>query len=118
MGKGCMEIIRERERRKETIVEEAKRWAKSLTFKCTAILIGSYARGDFNLWSDIDIVLISEFKGSPLERLKILDINPGFQVIPLTPTEFKILVKKKDPLAVEALEYGIILRDDGYLKMN
>ncbi len=28
------------------------------------ILFGSYARGDFNLWSDVDVIIISDaFKG-------------------------------------------------------
>lgn len=38
-------------------------------FKVSAILIGSYARGDFNKWSDVDVLLIAEFAGNPLERL-------------------------------------------------
>ncbi len=29
--------------------------------KTTLILFGSYARGDFNLWSDIDIIIISDY---------------------------------------------------------
>jgi Nucleotidyltransferase domain. len=35
-------------------------------------MIGSYARGDFNRWSDVDLVVISDFKGNPLERLEKL----------------------------------------------
>ncbi|MEM2082508.1 MAG: hypothetical protein QXK34_02080 [Candidatus Bathyarchaeia archaeon] len=49
---------------------------------------------------------------SPIERLKALDPPPGFQAIPLTPGEFERLMAKRDPLAVEALESGAILRDD------
>jgi hypothetical protein len=108
-----MEIFKRRKKLKEKVTQKASKWAKGLPFKVTAILIGSYARGDFNLWSDVDILLISdEFKGNSVERLKLLSVPAGFQVIPLTPKEFKSLVKKGDCLAIEALKFGIILRED------
>lgn len=108
-----MEIIEKRKKLTEKVTKKASKWAKGLPFKVTAILIGSYARGDFNLWSDVDILLISDdFKGNPVERLKLLNIPAGFQVIPLTLKEFKILVKKEGCLAIEALTSGIMLRED------
>ena len=106
-----MEAIKERVRAREGIVNEAKAWAQKLAFPATVILIGSYARGDFNLWSDVDLLLIADFRGSPLERLKGLDFPAGFEVIPLTLSELLRLVEKRDVLAVEALN-GIYLRDD------
>lgn len=115
-----MEVITRRRELRERAIEEAKNWAKKLPLNLTAVLIGSYARGDFNLWSDVDILLISEdFMGGPIERLKALDIPPGYQAIPLTPKEFRRLQEKKNQLAKEANEYGIILRDDlGLLRQN
>lgn len=108
-----MEIIEERRRLREKRISEARELASKISFKATAILIGSYARGDFNLWSDIDILVISEeFVGSPLERLKSLDVPPGYQVIALTPKEFKILLERREPMAMEAVESGVVLRDD------
>lgn len=71
------------------------KWARRLPFKATVILIGSYARGDFNLWSDIGIVLVAGFKDSPLERLKEIDYPLGYEVIPLTINGFKKLVKRR-----------------------
>ena len=108
-----MEIIKKRRKLRKTCIEKSKRWVSNLPFKLTAVLVGSYARGDFNLWSDIDILLISrEFKGNPIERLKKLDIPAGFQVIPLTEKEFKTLLQKKEPLTLEATQKGVILKDD------
>jgi hypothetical protein len=108
-----MEIIKKRKKLRERVVEKASEWAKGLPFKVTAILFGSYAKGDFNLWSDVDILLVSdEFKGNPVERLKPLDIPAGFQVIPLTLKEFERLAKKEEHLATEALKFGIVLRED------
>ena len=107
-----MEIIREREKTRRKVISEAKAWAKTLKFKSTVILVGSYARGDFNLWSDVDILLIANFRGNILQRLKNINYPPGYEVLPLTPEEFFRLVNKKDPLALDALSYGIILRYD------
>ena len=107
-----MEIIKQRRCLRKKVIEEAERWARSLPFKATAILIGSYARGDFNLWSDVDVILISEFRGSPIQRLAQIDFPPGYEVIPLTLEEYKRLAEKGARLAVEARKHGVILRDD------
>jgi len=107
-----LKILEERRRHREEVINEVKQWAMDLPFKATVILIGSYARGDFNVWSDVDIVLISELTGSPLDRLKKINYPPGFEVIPLTLDEFLRMLKKKNPIAVEAIERGVILRDD------
>ena len=114
-----MEVIKRRRKLRERVITEAKAWATKLPLKLTAVLIGSYTRGDFNLWSDIDILLISDdFKGAPIERLKVLDIPPGYQVIPLAPKEYRKLLAKKNPLATEANESGAVLRDDLGLLMS
>ncbi len=84
-----------------------------MPFKLTAVLVGSYARGDFNLWSDVDILLISrEFRCDPVRRLEQIDIPAGFQVIPLTEREFQTLLEKNEPLILEAMEKGVVLKDD------
>ncbi|MEM2739840.1 MAG: nucleotidyltransferase domain-containing protein [Candidatus Bathyarchaeia archaeon] len=107
-----MEVFEERRRLREEAIRRARDWADSLKFRATAILIGSYARGDFNLWSDVDILLVGEFTGNPLERLKAIDYPPGFEVIPLTIDELTRLVRRRDPLATEASKIGVYLRDD------
>lgn len=108
-----MEIIRRRIEEREKIIKEAREWASRLSFRSTAILVGSYARGDFNKWSDIDIILITdEIEGNPLDRLRKIDSSPGYEIIIWTISEFKTMLKKKNPLALEALNMGVILRDD------
>jgi hypothetical protein len=37
---------------------------------------------------------------------------PGFEVIPLTPEEAVRAAEKGNPLLVEAVERGVVLRDD------
>ncbi len=108
-----MGIIEERREIRSRVIAEAMEWARGLGFKCTAVLIGSYARGDFNEWSDVDIVLISEvFKGRPPERLRKIDPPPNYEVIPLNPGELKRLFTKGDPIADEICRDGVFLRDD------
>jgi len=62
------------------------------------------------LWSDVDLLLIADFRGGPLERLRGLDFPAGFEVIPLTLSELLKLIEKRNVLALEALN-GICLRD-------
>ncbi|MUM63760.1 hypothetical protein D1867_00500 [Acidianus infernus] len=65
--------------------------------------MGSYARGDFNVWSDVDILIIGDFKEeNPLKRLEKIDFPPGFEVIPLTEEEFKKALEKNNPIIWDA----------------
>lgn len=107
-----MEFLEERIRKREEVIGEALEWAEGLPYEATVILIGSYARGDFNLWSDVDILLAAVFRGNPVERLRLVDMPPGFQVIPLTEGELLRLLRKGSPMAVEAMKIGVVLRDD------
>ena len=108
-----MDVIKERIKARDVVVARVGKWVSMLDFSVTAVLAGSYARGDFNLWSDVDVLLVSDsFPESPLDRLKMVDPPEGVEVIPLTRRDFYRLVKKKNPLVVDAQKYGIILRDD------
>lgn len=71
------DVIRERERERRRVVERAKAYVSSLEGKLSAFLIGSYARGDFNAWSDVDLLVVGDFRGNPLERLMEMDFPPG-----------------------------------------
>ncbi len=104
--------------RREKIIRTVKEWATKLNFKATVILIGSYSRGDFNFWSDIDVILIAETDKPPHKRLYEIDYPAGFEIIFLTPKEFKKLLTRKEPIAIEAITKGIIVRDDYYIKQK
>jgi len=109
------EILEERKRKREEVIEEVKRFAEEVKRKLgkvTVVLYGSYARGDFNLWSDIDVLLISDkFKGVRfLDRYNLFELKPGFEVKPYTYEEF---VKMKDKIGwKEALKDKIVIIDD------
>ena len=107
-----MEIIEKRINQRNNILHNAIKYADNLKFKCKAILIGSYARGDFNLWSDIDILIIADFQGNPLQRLKNIDFPPGYETILLTMDEVNNMMRKNSKFIKDAYNDGIILRDD------
>ena len=74
-----------------------------------AVLFGSYARGNFNEWSDIDIALVSDaFEGHWIkDRDKIraitLSISCDIQVLPYRPEDFN----SDDPFVREIIETGV-----------
>jgi len=74
-----------------------------------AILFGSYTRGNYNKWSDIDIALVSEaFEGNRIDdRGKIrkitLSISSDIEVLPFNPRDFTT----DDPFVREIVKTGI-----------
>ena len=74
-----------------------------------AVLFGSYARGTYQKWSDIDLALISDaFEGSRIpDRGKIrhitLSVSSSLEPIPFRPEDFT----PNDPFVREILEQGI-----------
>lgn len=76
-----------------------------------AILFGSYARGNYQEWSDIDIALVSDiFEGNRIvDKDKIrkitLSISSEIEAIPFSPKDFNL----QNPFAKEILTTGIRL---------
>ena len=74
-----------------------------------AILFGSYAKGTFDDWSDIDIALVSKvFVGNRFrDRSKIrpikLSVSSDIEVLPYRPQDFN----SEDPFVKEIMETGI-----------
>lgn len=78
------------------------------------ILTGSRARGDYKPWSDYDLVVIADFKEKYLDRvgrvLEILDdIQLNIEPHPYTIEEAVEMLKKGNPLIVEAISEGVAL---------
>ncbi|MGD9730683.1 MAG: nucleotidyltransferase domain-containing protein [Desulfamplus sp.] len=77
-----------------------------------AMLFGSYAKGNYNKWSDIDIALVSEiFTGDFMEnkdkiRKITLSVSSQIEVIPFSLSDFNL----QNPLAKEIITTGIKLR--------
>jgi hypothetical protein len=70
------------------------------------------ARGDFNVWSDIDVLVIADKLPERLpDRLAALGDHapPGIQAVGWTPEELARQAKRRNPIAVEALERGVVI---------
>ena len=62
----------------ERIFKDLRKFSKELKkkFNCEIYLFGSFAKGEIHEGSDIDLIIIGEFKGKFHERIgKILEIN-------------------------------------------
>jgi hypothetical protein len=57
-------------------------------------------------------LIISNFKGNPIQRLKNIDFPAGYETILLTPDEINKLKDKKSKFIFDTLKEGVILRDD------
>ncbi len=77
------------------------------------ILFGSFARGDYHEYSDIDLIIIGYLDDNFFNRIgKVLDlVPPNIELEPLvyTPEEFEKMKENENPFILNVLEEGIIL---------
>jgi len=77
------------------------------------ILFGSFATGDINEGSDIDILVVADFKKDFLDRIRtLMDLNTfkiPVEPVGYTPEEFNRMKNRKNPFIMEVLEKGKIM---------
>lgn len=77
------------------------------------VLFGSFAEGSIHEGSDVDLVVIANFKENFLDRIKILlklnKFNLPPEPIGYTPTEFLKMLKSGNRFIQEVVEKGKIL---------
>jgi uncharacterized protein len=86
-----------------------------------AAVVGSVARGDFNVWSDIDVVVVvGDLPQRAPERSSLLveGAPPGVQPVGFTPDEFRRALESGNPLAREILDGGVILAGEGFFRRH
>ncbi|CAN5605346.1 nucleotidyltransferase domain-containing protein [soil metagenome] len=110
--------IERRHAERGQIIDEARSYLRAKATAApirAAYLVGSVARGDFNLWSDIDVVIVvDELPGRFLERVDLFsDGPPGVEVFPFTPEELESERRRGNPLVLEVDDVGIDLLCDG-----
>lgn len=109
-----LKIVEVRAKEREKAIRIAQRYAGRLAKRLgplTAYLVGSYARGDFNEGSDIDVLVVSDaLPQNPLLRIEVLYscVLPGIEPRGYTTAEFTRLLEKGDPAATEAVGLGIV----------
>ncbi len=100
----------------QRVLEEVCRWVEEAAKRlgrATVLVFGSYVRGDFNVWSDVDVVIVSDaFKGVRYtERWRLLPRTTlPLDVIAWTPGEAAERLSK--PSWRKALEGCAVARDD------
>jgi predicted nucleotidyltransferase len=77
-----------------------------------AVVAGSVCRGDFNQWSDVDLVVVVEdLPADAAQRWSVLSADrPGrVEVHGYTPSEFQAALERRDALALETSADGLVL---------
>lgn len=108
-------LLERRRRQREAAIELARRWATDLARRLplrAAVVFGSVARGDFNKWSDVDVLIVAEeLPPSGMQRLTLLHdgATPGLQPVGWTPAELAERRRRGDPIAVESDAVGVVV---------
>lgn len=98
----------------DPIIEEFARKIKKLPDVKKVILYGSRARGDFQEWSDYDVLVILSGKNRTIESSIdniAWDINYEklVSIIPIVCTESKFQKEKYEPLFINVKREGLVL---------
>lgn len=110
-------VVARRRAERDSLIALARRWADTAgpALRAQAIvLVGSVARGDFNKWSDIDVLVVAEDLPDSLgDRLALLGPTrrpPGVEAVLWTSAELADRRRRgTDPIAVEAYGVGVVL---------
>jgi len=77
------------------------------------IIFGSFARGDYHKGSDLDLIIVGEFKERFIDRIgKIIELNDSdleIDAMVYTEEEFQKMIKERRPFIEQALEEGIVV---------
>ena len=113
------DALAERAAERERLLDLARVYVERLSARIelvAAIVAGSVARGDFNVWSDVDVVVVATELPvrAPDRGLLLAHDAPGrVQPVGFTPVEFAAALERRNPLVVEAVTSGVVLAGDG-----
>jgi len=110
-------VITRRRREREAFVDMAREWAERTGPMLGAqaiVVVGSVARGDFNKWSDIDVlVVVDEVPDDLPGRLALLGPTgkpPGLEAVVWTATELADRrALRTDPIVGDAYGVGVVV---------
>jgi hypothetical protein len=81
------------------------------------IMFGSFARKDFNEGSDIDLIVICNWKEDFLDRIGVLlelnDLGLPLEPLGYTEVEVEMMVNNGNPFITEVLKEGRVMYDRG-----
>jgi predicted nucleotidyltransferase len=109
------EVVARRQSERDRLLREAQAFADrldpALGIRWVAVF-GSVARGDFNAYSDIDVLVVADrLPADYRQRLAALDWPSAERVEPVawTVAEFARQLSRGNPVAVEAVELSVSL---------
>lgn len=122
LKKQISEILAGRSAERQELIDKGRLYVRDLKTRVNVVaaaVTGSVARGDFNVWSDIDVVVVAE--GLPAripDRLEFISSKapPRLQAIALTPQEFRQGFERGNPLVREAVSAGVVLDNDAFFR--
>jgi len=108
-------VIARRLAEQQQRIDVAAAWARGLQARLrveAVVIFGSTARGDFNKWSDIDVLVIAD--GIPADfgaahALLTADAPPGVQPVGWSRAELRRRRRVGDPIATEADTMGRVV---------
>jgi hypothetical protein len=113
------ELLERRKKERERMVRYLDNLARILREKwgkVSLVLFGSYARGDFNYWSDVEVIIVSEhFRGLEFPR-RGAEVCEPIDAICWTPDEATIIINKDS--WKQALSQSVVIADDYNLFTN
>lgn len=79
-----------------------------------AIIFGSYARGEADAWSDLDLVIIADTSLPFPERFKSFRgvfeaYRRAMEIIVYTPDEFSHMIEAENPFIEQVLKDGVTI---------
>ncbi len=108
-------LLERRRRQRDAWIELARRWAGDLARRMpvrAVVVFGSVARGDFNKWSDVDVLVVADdLPATGRERLALLHDSapPGLQPLGWTSEELSARRRRHDPIALESDTIGVVI---------
>lgn len=107
------EVVARRRAERQAAIQRARSFAEDLDPSLSlqaVVVVGSVARGDFNAWSDIDVLVVAErLPDHPVERLRAVGSPAagGIEAVVWTPHEWTVQRRRGNPLAAEAATHGV-----------
>lgn len=105
---------------KSEVVKEVVGLLSGISLIKKIILFGSFARGNHQLLSDVDLLVIGDFGGKILERrlelyksLRAIHKRIDIDLFPLREDEIEELLKKDSPFIKEIYRKGEVIYERG-----
>ena len=93
---------------------------KTIEMSCI-ILFGSQARGDYTQVSDIDLIIIADFKEDFFNRIlnltRLNESRYNFELFCYTETEFSKMFERGNALVLDSINEGIPLLGKSFFKI-